>query len=114
MILKLLCFVSVCIACLMPYLASRRQVLLAASFDSRIQKTLLWCGFALFQLIAIWGFGQFYSLLVASLIVLALQMCVWVVIVVVSAHLPQRFALVCSIILGVGSIISLAGGVNAQ
>ncbi len=103
--MKLFVTLVVWTGCLLPYLASSRQQLLA----SKLPRFLSWCGFTLLQAIAIYGLGTLYSTLISGLIVLMLVMCMWVGLILVASHLSGRLLLVSTIGLAFFSAVTLTG-----
>lgn len=102
---KLLAAALVCVSCSITYLASNRQRLLPGP----IAKKSAWIVFTLLQLAAIWLLTGIYGPVAAPLLVLVLAMCLWIGLVLVSAHLDGRPLLVSSLALALFSLIMVTG-----
>jgi|GEM_PF-1501999 len=105
LLVKLLAAALVCAGCLMTYLASTRQRLLAAP----IARKPAWIAFALLQSGAAGLLAGIYGATAGALMVLALVMCLWIGLVLASAHLQGRPLLVGSMALALFSLIMVAG-----
>lgn len=105
LLVKPLAAALVCAGCLITYLASTRQRLLAAP----IARKPAWIVFTLLQPAAAWLLTGAYGPAAASLLVLTLVMCLWTALVLVSAHLAGRPLLVSSLALTLFSLIVVAG-----
>jgi len=84
-----LVFISVLLiwfACLLAYLSSAKQQLLANS----VSKLFAWFGFFGLLTVAFWGFSYTYSYLVSSLMMLMLVMVMWTLLVLVASHKAKR------------------------
>lgn len=90
--------------CLLPYLASRRQQLLAKP----LPKGLAWAGFVICVAAAVAALAMLYTPVSALLFTLVLVMCLWPVTVFLSAHLRQRPVLVSVLVFVAFSMIMLA------
>lgn len=103
--IKLLAGALVCAGCLITYLASPRQRLLAKP----LAKKTAWIFFAPLQLAAAWLFAGIYGPTAGALLVLALVMCLWIGLVLASAHLHGRPLLVGSLALALLSLVMVSG-----
>ena len=104
--MKLLITLTAWLGCLLPYLASQRQQLLAHP----IPKTLAWLGFVISHAIAYWGLLAFFDPITAGLVWLMLLSCMWVAVILLASHMTQRALLVSVIAVVVFSLILVSGG----
>lgn len=102
---KVLAALLACAGCLVAYLASGRQRLLAKP----LARKPAWILFALLQLASAWLLAGIYGPLAASLLVLMLVMVLWTGLVLTSAHLHGRPLLVGSLAAILFSLIMVTG-----
>lgn len=104
-LVKLLAALMVCTGCLMTYLASNRQRLLAKP----ALRELAWITFAVLQAAAILLLASVYGPVAGALLVLVLVVCLWTGLVLAAAHLHGRPLLVGSLAAILSSLIMVTG-----
>jgi len=104
--MKLLYVLLVWLACLLPYLASGKQIL--STFKP--PKLLAWAVFVLLLTLSIWGLSADYGFVTGCLTVLAMLMCMWPALILSAAYLNDRLIVLSSSALLIFSLISLSGG----
>ncbi|WP_299598244.1 hypothetical protein [uncultured Microbulbifer sp.] len=104
-LIKLLAATLIFSGCLITYLASARQRLLG----NPVPRKPAWALFASSQVLACVLLAGVYPAVSAVLLVLTLVMCLWIGLVLASAHLAGRPVLVGSVGLVLFSLIMVTG-----
>lgn len=103
--LKISSILIVWFACLLPYLASERQTLLARS----LPKSPAWFGFTLGVCVACYVLSNIYIPVIAAIIVLVEVMFIWVALVLIASHWSKQLFKVNAIAILILSLIALTG-----
>lgn len=98
------------LGCLAPYLASKRQTL----WRYKPPKVLAWLVFILMLGLSIFVSKTHYGFAAASLIVLAMVMCMWILLVLSASYLNGRLWLLSTVMVTVFSLISFTGNSFAE
>jgi Zn-dependent protease with chaperone function len=104
--IKVIACLLVWLGCLLPYLASPKQVLT----HYRPSKLQAWFGFVILLAISFFILGSVYSGIIAAIIMLVLVMCSWIITTLLAGHFSRQLIRVSLISAGLLSFITLVGG----